>query len=196
MVWDELSRIAEGENQRDRDKRIGVFIGILAVILALSSVAGGNAASDASNRNIEAANTWAFFQAKNMRRHVLRVQVDELELKLLAEPGMPDEAKSAFTKMIASYKEQDQKLTSDPGTHEGLDQLWEKAKALEAQRDLAQKRGPFFDYATACLQIAIVLASVAILSGGMVLLGASALLGLAGSLFTLHGYTLVVPLLG
>ena len=196
MVWDELGRIAEGDNQRDRDKRIGVFIGVLAVLLALSSAGGNNAASDASNRNIEAANTWAFFQAKNMRRHVLRVEVDELELKLLAEPGMPEVAKTAIATKIAAYKEQDQKLTSDSTNMEGLDQLWDKAKALEAQRDLAQKRGPYFDYASACLQIAIVLASVAIISGGSVLLGASALLGLAGALFTLQAYTLVVPLMG
>ena len=195
MVWDELGRIAEGDNQRDRDKRIGVYIGVLAVLLALSSVGGNNAGSDASNRNIEAANTWAFFQAKNMRRHVLRVQTDELELKLLAEPGMPDGAKTAIGKIITSYKEQDQKLTSDLEKNEGLDQLWEKAKALEAQRDLAQQRGPYFDYASACLQIAIVLASVAIISGGSVLLAASALLGLAGAMFTVHAYTLAMPLM-
>lgn len=196
MVWDELGRIAEGENQHDRDKRIGVYIGVLAVILALSSVGGDNSAADASNRNIEAANTWAFFQAKNMRRHVLRVQVDEMTLKLQAEPAMPEAAKTATAAMIASYKDQDQKLTSDPETKEGLDQLWMKAKALEAERDVAQKRGPYFDYATACLQIAIVLASVAIISGGSLLLGISAMLGAAGAIFTLHGYSLSVPLLG
>lgn len=196
MVWDELSRIAEGENQRDRDKRIGIFIGILAVMLALSSMGGDNAGSDASNRNIEAANTWAFFQAKNMRRHVLRVQIDELDMKLQAEPSMPDAAKTAIVKLIAAYKEQDQKLTSDPVGKEGLDQLWEKAKLLEAERDVALKRGPYFDKASACLQIAIVLASVAIISGGTILLWASALLGLAGAVFTLNGFTLVASLIG
>jgi Domain of unknown function (DUF4337) len=158
----------------------------------LSSMGGDNAASDASNRNIEASNTWAFFQAKNMRRHVLRVQTDEMELKLLAEPNMPEAAKTAIAAKIASYKEQDQKLTSDVATKEGLDQLWEKAKALEKERDHALKRGPSFDTASACLQIAIVLASVAIISGGsaLALLAFSALLGLTGALFTLNGFTL------
>ena len=196
MVWDELSQIAEGENQRDRDKRIGVFIGILAVILALSSMGGDNAVADASNKNIEAANTWAFFQAKNMRRHVLRMQTEELDLKLQAEPNMPEAAKAAITKTIAAYKDQDQKLTSDPATKEGLDQLWEKAKALEAERDVALRRGPYFDTASACLQIAIVLASVAIISGGSLLLGVSALLGVVGAVLTFNGFTLAVPLMG
>jgi Domain of unknown function (DUF4337) len=194
MVWDELSRFAESENQRDRDKKIGIFIGILAVILALSSMGGDNAAADAANKNIEAANTWSFFQAKNMRRHVLRVEVDELELQVLAQPDMPDEAKAAIAKKIQSYKEQDQKLTSDPVGKEGLDQLFEKAKTLEAARDVALKRNPYFDYASACLQIAIVLASVAIISQGSALLVVSAALGALGALLTFNGFTLALPL--
>jgi Domain of unknown function (DUF4337) len=196
MVWDELSRFAESENQHDRDKKIGIFIGVLAVILALASMGGDNASADAANKNIEAANTWAFFQAKNMRRHVLRVEIDELELQVLAQPAMPETAKVAIAKKIEDYKAQDLKLTSDPAGKEGLDQLFEKAKALEADRDTALRRNPYFDYATACLQIAIVLASVAIISQGSFLLIVSAALGLAGALFTFNGFTLALPLWG
>jgi len=190
MAWDELGRMADKENQHDREKQIGIYIGVLAVFLALSSMGGDNASSEASNRNIEATNTWAFFQAKNMRRHVLRMQADELELKLLAEPSMPEAAKIAITRKIQSYKEQDTKLTSDTASQEGLDQLWAKAKALEQDRDLALRRGPSFDTASACLQIAIVLASVGLIASGTVLLAVSALLGVTGALFTLNGFTL------
>ena len=35
MVWDELTRDAESENVRDRDRWIGVYIGVLAVLLAI-----------------------------------------------------------------------------------------------------------------------------------------------------------------
>ena len=92
MAWDELGRMAQEENNRDFEKWIGVYIAVLAVVLALCSMGGGNAAKDATIKNIEATNTWAFFQAKNMRRHVLRLQADELELRLatgsdLTEPG-------------------------------------------------------------------------------------------------------------
>src|ERR1044072_7100653 len=68
VVWDELGRDAEEANQRERDRWTGVYIGILAVILAICSMGGGNAAKDATLQNIEAANTWSFFQAKNLRR--------------------------------------------------------------------------------------------------------------------------------
>lgn len=194
MVWDELGRDAEAQNKGDRDKWIGVYIGILAVALALCSMGGGNASKDATLKNIEASNTWAFFQAKNMRRHVLRVQIDEFELMLAAQPQMPDQAKAAITAKIQSYREQEKLLTSDPKANEGLDELFKKGKALEADRDLAMRRDPYFDYGEAFLQIGIVLASVAIISGGMAVLMGSFFVGALGLFMTINGYTLAFAL--
>ena len=61
---------------------------------------------------------------------------------------------------------------------------------LELQRDRAMVKDPFFDYGQALLQIAIVLASVAIITGGTILLVLSALLAALGSLSTLNGFFL------
>ena len=199
MAWDDLGRIASEENSKDREKWIGVYIAVLAVMLAICSMGGGNAAKDATIRNIEAANTWAFFQAKNMRRHVLRVQVDELDLQLASNPNIPEAAKAAITSKIADYNKQEEALTRDPekpeGQREGLEQLYDKGKALEAARDVAMRKDPYFDYAQALLQIAIVLASVAIISRhGSFLLGTSALLALLGVMFTFNGFTLMFAL--
>lgn len=200
MVWDDLGRDAKKENERDRDKWIGVYIGILAVVLALCTMLGGNAAKDATQRNIEASNTWAFFQAKNMRRHVIRVQVDQLELMLAGNAAMPEETKAAINAKIASYKKQDEVLTKDPDrpaeARDGLDQLFEKAKRLEAERDTALRKDPYFDYAQALLQIGIVLASISIISGGSGLLIVSFLLAVAGTLLTVNGAMLLVAVPG
>ncbi len=198
MVWDDLGRQAEAENSHDRDRWIGVYIGILAVLLAICSMGGDNASSDATLKNIEASNTWAFFQAKNMRRHVLRVQVDEMELRIASEPDLTDAGKAALAAKISDYKKQDEILTKDPdkelGKREGLDQLFDRGKAFEAGRDVAMTRAPFFDYGQACLQIAIVLASIALIAKGSLLLIASAVLGLAGAALTFNGFTLLYAL--
>lgn len=198
MAVDELRLADEAEGRRSRDRLIGVYIGVLAVILAICSLGGGNATKDAMQKNIEAANTWAFFQAKNVRRHVLRVQVDELELLLQSQPGQSEEARAAIETKIKQYREHDKALTSDPKTHEGLDELFQRAKAIEQERDLAASKDPYFDYAQALLQIAIVLASVAIVAGGTFLLVASAMLGVLGTLLTINGFMPIVslPLLG
>jgi hypothetical protein len=194
MAWEQLSSDADALNAKRRDKLIGVFIGILAVILAVCSMGAGNAQQDATLTNIEASNTWAFFQAKNARRQALRLHSDDFAVMLAATPAMPDDVKIMIKEKIASYAEQDKKLTSDPEKKEGLDELWTKAKDLETSRDEALKRAPYFDYGQALLQIAIVLASIAIISGGNVLLVGSAIVGLLGGVATAGGFTLAFPL--
>lgn len=200
MVWDELAKDVDGAPDRDRDRWVGVYIGVLAVLLAICSMGGGNAAKDATLKNIEAANTWAFFQAKNMRRHVLRVEVDDLTLRLKSEPDLTADGRIAIEAKIAEYKKQDLALTSDPdrpeGQREGLDQLFEKGKRLEVERDVAMRKDPYFDYGEALLQIAIVLASISIITKGSFLLAVSGLLGAAGALLALNGFTLAAALPG
>jgi Domain of unknown function (DUF4337) len=195
MVWDALGNDAKDQNSKSRERLIGVYIGILAVLLALCTLGGGNSTKDATLKNIEASNTWGFFQAKNMRRHVLRLQADDLELRLATETGLTDAGKDAIRAKIKSYKDQDDALTKGP---EGLDGLFTKGKALEAERDVAMKRDPYFDYGTAFLQIAIVLASVAIVTDGTVVLLASLFIAVLGVLMTLNGFTLAiaVPFMG
>lgn len=198
MVWDELGRDAGEDNQRDRDRWIGVYIGILAVILAICSMGGGNASKEATLKNIEATNVWSFFQAKNMRRHVLRLEVDQLELTALSNPALTPEARAAIEAKVADYKKLDAELTSNPKSNEGLDELFNRGKALEAERDLAMSQDPYFDYGEALLQIAIVLGGVAIISGGSLLITASVIMGILGTLMTINGFTLfwAIPFIG
>ena len=65
-----------------------------------------------------------------------------------------------------------------------------KGKALEVQRDRAMLKDPFFDYGQALLQVAIVLASIAIITGGTSLLVLSGLLAALGIVSTLNGFFL------
>jgi hypothetical protein len=194
MAWDSLARGADEGSERHRDRWIAVYIAVLAVILALCTMGGDNAAKEATRNNIAATDTWAFFQAKNIRRQALRLAADELEIVKAGNPALPAPALALIEAKIEAYRAEDQALTSEPETGEGLDELFAKAKALEAERDRALRRDPYFDYAQAALQMAIVLASVAIISGGAGLLIVSGLLGAAGALLCLNGFTLAIAL--
>jgi hypothetical protein len=201
MALDDLAKDVQDGSDSGRDRWVAVYIGVLAVILAICAMGGGNATKDATLSNIEAANVWAFFQAKNMRRQVLRVQADDLALRLKTETDLTPDARAAIEAKIADYRNQDAILTTgDPdkpaAEREGLDQLFEKGKRLDAVRDTAMRRDPYFDYGEALLQIAIVLASISIITKGGLLLGVSGILGVAGALLTLNGFTLAFELPG
>lgn len=193
MALDEVIERLKGDSDA-RNKWVGVYIGVLAVLLAICGVGGGNAAKDATRSNIEASNTWAFFQAKNIRRTAINISADELELMLAAQPAVPTEARQKVEAKIKEYRAQTQRLTTDPVKKEGLDELFEKAKSLEVERDVALRKDPYFDWSQALLQIAIVLASVHLIIGNLPLLGMSAGLGALGLLLMFNGFTLLVPL--
>jgi uncharacterized membrane protein YgdD (TMEM256/DUF423 family) len=71
------------------------------------------------------------------------------------------------------------------------DKLMEQAKALEAERDVARARSPWFTYAGSLLQIGIVLSTASILAIAMSLYWASIAVGLLGALSFLNGYFMV-----
>ncbi len=193
MAIDDIPNSEDGKTGY-REKLIGAYIGILAVLLAICSLGGGNAAQDATLNTIQASNIWAFFQAKNIRRQAYRLQAAEFETTLAAQPGMPEDARKLLQAKIEDYKAQEKRLTSEPDKNEGIEELSKRGRELEAARDEALKRTPYFDYGQALLQIAIVLASVAIISGGSALLAASGLVGLLGFAATVGGFTLAFPL--
>jgi Domain of unknown function (DUF4337) len=170
------------------------FIGVLAVLLAICNVGGANATKDATHANIAASDMWSFYQAKNIRRTSTLLAVNELELMLAAQPGMPDEVRKKFEDKIKDYRAEIQRLTSDPATKEGRDELLVRAKSLERDRDVALQKDPYFDWSQALLQIAIVLASVHLIIGNLWLLGLSGGLGALGVLLMLNGFTLAIKL--
>jgi hypothetical protein len=179
-------------DHEERNKWIGVYIGVLAVLLAVCGVGGGNATKDAMRANIDASDTWAFYQAKNIRRTVITVAADNLELMATGIPNMPADTRQKFDAKLKEHRAQVQRLKSEP--KEGLDDLMKKARALEIDRDVALRRDPYFDWSQALLQIGIVLASVHLIIGNMWLLGLSGGLSLLGVLLLLNGFTLAVQL--
>jgi hypothetical protein len=183
-------------DKEELSKWIGVYIGVLAVLLAVCSVGGGNAAKDATRANIDAADTWAFYQAKSIRRTSYAIAAEELELTLTTQPALAEAARKAVESKIRTFRAEASRLKSEP--KEGTDQLLVKAKALEAERDVALRRDPYFDWSQALIQIAIVLASVHLIIGNYTLLGLSGGLAGLGVLLMLNGYTLLVrlPFLG
>ncbi len=82
----------------------------------------------------------------------------------------------------------------EPESREGKKELLERARQHEEQRDRALKQDPYFDYAEALLQIAIVLISVAIVANLLWLSYLGGALGLVGMLLSLNGFLLLVEI--
>lgn len=164
----------EGEN-----KRVALLIAVLALFLALSEMGGKQAQNEALASNIEASNLWSFFQAKTIRR--TSVQTAGQLLQTQAAVATDPLIKAAFEKQLAEWKTLADRYESEPETQEGRKELMRRAKEKEAIRDLASAKDTKFEIASGSFQLAIVLASAAIITGlGMLvwLAGGFGVLGL------------------
>ena len=164
------------------------------MLLAIATLGGAEATKEMLNANIHASDTYAFYQAKNIRQTLYQISAAELEL--LAGGGTAispnDSAKAA--ELIKRYRDNVARYETEPSTGEGKKELMAKAHEWEHARDHAAAQLPNFEYGEALFQIAIVLGSVAIVAVSPWLLGFSGILATAALLLTINGYFLLVPL--
>ena len=144
--------------------------------------------------DLYAANTYAFYQAKNIRQTDYNLAADAIELAFLQEASLSAEAKAGLKAKAEAYRKTAARYESEPETQEGKKELMVRAKEYESKRDHALKQDPYFDYAEALLQIAIVLISVSIVATLPWLAIFGGIVGAAGGLLMVNGYTLAVEI--
>jgi hypothetical protein len=175
-------------------KFTGIYLGIVAMLLAIAALGGSHATKTMLGANIQASDVYGFYQSRNIRQTAYQLTAEQLEAALLAQPDMPEAAKGKIEATIKRYRARVERYESDPATGEGKKELLAKAKEWEAKRDHAAAQDPNFDFAEALFQIAIVLGSVAIVAASRPLVKLSGVLAIAGLLLTLNGYFLLVHL--
>ena len=171
-----------------------IYVGVTAMLLAIAALGGAEATKEMLTSNIQASDTYAFYQAKNIRQTLYQTSTAQLELLVAGAPALSDSDKAKAAELIKRYRETAARYESEPDTKEGKKELMVKAKEWDAKRDHAAAKIPNFEYAEAAFQIAIVLGSVAIVAASPALLGVSGVLAVMGVLLTLNGYLLLVPL--
>lgn len=181
---EQMEHAEHAEHAAHSNKRIALMIAVLVLILAISEMAGKSAQTNALKSQIESSDLWNFFQAKNIRRTVTIVATESAKLD---QATTSDETrKAALAKQIDEWSKTAARYRSEPeaahGLGEGTVELSRRAQEKEHERDLELNKYHYFEYASAALQIGIVLCSAAVITG-MVLLawlaGGIAVIGVA-----------------
>ena len=180
-----MEHAEHAEHASSENRKIALLIAVIALFLALSETLGKGAQTEAIAKNVEASNLWAFFQAKSIRRTVVQTASDGAKLSLGTASDAA--AKAALQKQIDDWQKTAARYRSEPETGEGSEQLSERAKHAEEERDLAEAKYHHYELASAAFQIGIVLASGTIITGIIALAWISGLLTLAGVAITALG---------
>src|SRR5471032_2325865 len=180
-----MEQADQAKEASSENRKIALLIAIIALCLALSETLGKGAQTESISKNVESSNLWAFFQAKSIRRTVVQTASEQSKLSLGSVGD--DAAKAALQKQIDDWQKTASRYRSEPETGEGQEQLSERAKHAEEERDLAEAKYHHYELASAAFQIGIVLASATIITGIVVLAWISSLLTIAGVAFTALG---------
>jgi hypothetical protein len=169
-------------------RRVALTTAIFAAILAISSLGGSKAMKDMILFQQQASDQWAYYQAKAGREHFYRGQKMRLELDLLEKETLKPELRQRYETLLKQMGAQEERYGQERKDIEKV------ARKLEHERDTARSQDPYFEFAEVLLQIAIVMATVSILSQSRAIFGVSLISASFGALLCLNGFLLLFHL--
>ena len=177
-----LDEATESEN-----KSVALMIAVLALFLALSEAGAKKAEHHSTEKNIEASDLYNFYQARKVRMSLF--ETAEKAFEAIAPTITEEKAKGGVEKQIAAWKAAAAKFENNPEKpRDNLEKIQERATEAGEARELWNKKLEHFEFASGALQISIVLASAAIITGVSALAWGAGILGIIGAVLMAFGY--------
>jgi hypothetical protein len=137
-------------------KRVGIFIAILAVIMAVVGTLSNNEANTMIVKEVKASNGYAWYQSKRQRSYMNELEIKRADFELAGSPS------DAQRRVLGETKA---RLKSKNDEYEKENEVIRlKAEADERLAELASHRHHWFEYAETVLHIAVVLCSLTLLT--------------------------------
>ncbi|HVN06109.1 MAG TPA: DUF4337 domain-containing protein [Bryobacteraceae bacterium] len=156
----------EGHGHDPMGQRVGVMAAVLAVCLAVVTIASHRTHTEAIIRKANANDQWEYYQSSRLKFHNL-----ELGERLISVLGANSAAANASLDQIHKEK---QKYTDQ------AKDLLEKAKSTDEQSEAAERRALHYDLGEGLLEIALVLTSLYFISRKMMFPVVGFIAGVAG----------------
>jgi hypothetical protein len=155
----------------------------IAVCATLSTFKGGSFSTRSVMSQTQAANQWAYYQAKSIKGYLYEIQKEILELELQEGAGViAAPVLESHQQKADAYAKRIEKYDSEKF------EIMKEARRLEAVRDDAQSHAQTFGVAIIFLQIAILLSSVAALLKKKPVWYLGMLVAVAGFIYFANGF--------
>jgi hypothetical protein len=177
MSSEELNELKEHAEHAKEDPTlapVSVSMAILAVLVAVVSLLGHRAHTEEVVLQAQSSDQWAYYQAKNIRRHT-----DELFTDLTSVTATTDAA--ALAKLRSKYSEEASRYQDE---QKGIE---DKAHEMEAEVKIERSRADRFDLAEVFLEIGLVITSITLLSGRRIFWALGIVLGVVGLIVAATG---------
>jgi hypothetical protein len=178
---EELAELQEHAEHAKHDPSlapISVTMALLAVLVAVVTLLGHRAHTEEVVLQAKASDQWAFYQAKNIRRHTDELFVDLTSVEATTDAGALGKLREKYSGEATRYKDE----------QKGIE---DKARDMEAEVAHERNRADRFDLAEVFLEVGLVITSITLLSGRRIFWYLGMLLGVvgivvAGTAFLVH----------
>jgi hypothetical protein len=170
----ELPEVPERREEYRYTLPVSLTMSILAVLVAGATLLGHRAHTEELLLQTRATDQWAYYQAKNIRLHEMQGIADLLGALAPSERKETAAVREKYLKEVERYANDKEDIS-------------EKAKELENERDVASRRANRFDGGEALLEVGLVICSITLLTrrrafwfGGMLVGALGVVLALTG----------------
>jgi hypothetical protein len=170
----ELPEHHEGQEEYRYTLPVSLTISILAVLVAGATLLGHRAHTEELLLQSQATDQWAYYQAKNIRLHEMQGIAD-----LLGALAPGDKKETAAVR--AKYVKEVERYESDK------EDIGDKAKELEKERDAISRRADRFDGGEALLEVGLVICSITLLTKRRAFWFGGMFVGMLGVVMALTG---------
>ena len=148
---------------------------LLAVFVAAVSLLGHRTHTHELLLQNKATDQWAYFQAKNMRRHSYEVFADLLSVSETKNPQLAAQLMEKYKSEADRYRGEQKEIEAE-------------ARHLEKEVDTARHEADRFDLGEVLLEAALVICSITLLTSRRIFWRIGVVAGLAGIAVALTGF--------
>jgi hypothetical protein len=170
----ELPEVPEVHQEYRFTLPVSLTISILAVLVAGATLLGHRAHTEELLLQSRATDQWSYYQAKNIRFHEVEGIAD-----LLGALAPADKEKTAAVR--ERYLKEKERYEADK------EDISDKAKEFEKERDLISRRADRFDAGEALLEVGLVICSITLLTRRRLFWVGGILIGAVGVATALTG---------
>jgi len=171
----ELKEHAEHGSEEHNLAPVTLTMALLAVLVASVTLLGHRAHTEEVLLQSRAADQWAYYQAKEIRRRNYELFLDELSIFSLQDSAHADAVKEKYAKEVERYSEE-------------LKDIQAEAKKAEAEVKVEEARADRYDLGEVLLEAALVICSITLLTRKKIFWYFGMLLGLAGIVTGILGW--------
>jgi len=175
---EELNELQEHAEHAKHDPAlvpVTVTMAVLAVLVAVVTLLGHRAHTEEVVLQAKSSDQWAYYQAKNIRRHTDELFVDLTSVEATTDAAGLAKLREKYSGEATRYKDEQKEIE-------------DKAHEMEAEVAHERNRADRFDLSEVFMEVGLVITSITLLSGRRIFWYLGMALGVVGIVVAATGF--------